>query len=72
MKGYNLVSVVLKKASETQASELAEIRGNYSFDMPDEPVTVIVTVEGKQITIKDSCRSMCCIEYDIHGRQTII
>ena len=60
-KGYKLVSVVLKKSSETQSSELAATSGGYSFDMPDEPITVIVTFAGNQITLKKTAADPCAV-----------
>ena len=47
--GYQMKSAIVKKDSETTGSELAVSGYNYSFDMPDEPVTIVVTFEACQL-----------------------
>ena len=54
-------SAIVKKDSETTGSELAVSGYNYSFDMPDEPVTIVVTFEGLPITIKKAAADPCAV-----------
>lgn len=54
-------SAIVKKDSETTGSELAVSGYNYSFDMPDESVTIVVTFEGLPITIKKAAADPCAV-----------
>ncbi len=59
--GYQMKSAIVKKDSETTGSELAVSGYNYSFDMPDESVTIVVTFEGLPITIKKAAADPCAV-----------